>query len=61
MSNEMSTEQYIEIVQQLQTTAWNVSSPIVMQSALTAILTEAFYSFGLRSALQRWCVKEWMK
>ncbi len=54
-------EKYQKFVQQLHGTAWYVASTIVMQSTLTAILTEAGYNFGLRSWLQRLCVKGWIK
>lgn len=52
---------YQNIVQELHGIAWSVTSTIVLQSTLTAILTEATYNFGLRSWLQRLCVKRWIK
>ena len=54
-------QDYQAIVEKLHKTTWNVAITIVMLSTLTAILTEAGYNFGIRSGLQRWRVKEWIK
>ena len=52
---------YQNIVQELHGIAWSVTSTIILQSTLTAILTEATYNFGFRSWLQKLCVKRWIK
>ena len=54
-------EEYEEHIDQLQETTWNVAITILMLSTLTAILTEAGYNFGIRSWVQRWRVKKWIK
>ncbi|NEQ35412.1 MAG: hypothetical protein F6K40_03450 [Okeania sp. SIO3I5] len=56
------SKQFREVVQRLHSNTWNVASTILMQSILTAILTEAFYNFfHLRSLLQKFSIEKWMK
>lgn len=52
--------EYQACVQQLHHTTWYVASTIVMQSILTAIITEALYNIGIRSRVQRFCIRQWM-
>ena len=55
------TETYQQVVEKLHKTTWTVAITIVVLSTLTAILTEAGYNFGIRSWVQRWRVKKWIK
>ncbi|NET24774.1 hypothetical protein [Okeania sp. SIO1I7] len=57
---DISIDQYQACVEQLHHTTWYVASTILMQSILTAILTEAFYNFGIRSWVQRLIIRQWM-
>ena len=53
--------QYQEAVEELYKISWKVASTILIQSTLTAIITEALYNFGIRSWIQRYLVKRWVK
>ncbi|NES64709.1 MAG: hypothetical protein F6K24_05325 [Okeania sp. SIO2D1] len=53
-------EQYQACVRQLHHTTWYVASTILMQSILTAIITEAIYNLLIRSSLQRLIIRQWM-
>ncbi len=54
-------EQYRKTIERLHNNTWYVASTILMQSILTAILAEAAYNLVVRSWLQRFCIKLWMK
>ena len=60
-SFDKQADEYKNITQKLHSNTWYVASTILMMSILTAILTEAAYNFGIRSWLQRFCIKLWMK
>ncbi|NET77645.1 MULTISPECIES: hypothetical protein [Okeania] len=60
-SESSEADKYKVLIQRLHNNTWYVASTILMQSILTAILTEAIYHFGIRSWLQRYCIKLWMK
>ncbi len=54
-------EIYKKIIERLHNSTWYVASTILMQSILTAILTEAAYNLFIRSSVQRFWIKGWMK
>ncbi|NEP80746.1 MAG: hypothetical protein F6K39_22785 [Okeania sp. SIO3B3] len=57
---DIGIDEYQACVKQLHHTTWYVASTILMQSILTAILTEAAYNFGIRSWVQRLIIRQWM-
>ncbi len=54
-------DKYQEAVKNIHDIAWRVASTIVIQAALTAIITETFYKLSVRYYLQKWLVKGWIK
>ncbi|NEP39210.1 MAG: hypothetical protein F6K25_24980 [Okeania sp. SIO2G4] len=60
-SESSEADKYKVLIQRLHNNTWYVASTILMQSILTAILTEAAYNLFIRSLLQRFWIEQWIK